>query len=499
MTASPLSSANRFQRALSRVIRAGAPLVWLETDEEARATQLVEAVASGLERPLHRWSAASGLDGAGQTPMHQALQKAALSGRMVLLCDPQPDPIERRTIVEHALDGAGCVLLLGAPEGLRERARVVALERPDTAELETLARQAIAELGPRWSSRSDLAQCAPELARVGLGLGHEQFAQLLAEALLEEVPRDDIQPLGQRLARSLAGAKSSALDPRGSLTMEAAVPLAELGGLAGLKGWLSRRARAFEPAARRAGIPAPKGVLLVGPQGCGKSLGARAIAGALALPLLRLDVGRVFGSSVGESERNARHLTLVIDRLAPCVVWLDEVDKGLAGLGASRSDAGTGGRVLATLLTWLNDRERPSFVVATANDIERLPPELMRRGRLDETFFVDLPDAEGRAAICRIHLLDRPGRVLGEAPPLADEPGAFIALAEAAEGFSGAEIEGALTEARLAAFDRASHLAASDFEQALADTVPLSRSRAGALQALRQWAETRARPAGGHR
>lgn len=498
MTNPALTSAQRFTQALGKVMRAGARLVWLETEEEARATELVEAVSEQLGRPLSRWSSATGLDGSRRVGVREAVEKAAPPSRIVMLCEPQLDPVDHRLVVEHGLaHESGCIVLFGAPESLRRHARVVRLERPDASELQRVAAEGIEQLGPTWSTRPDLEGAAAELGRVGLGLGRDQFAQLLAEALLEEAPLDDPQPLGDRVVRRLGREKSSTLDPRGQLSVETPVPLDELGGLEGLKRWLERRARAFEPSARAAGIPVPKGILLVGPQGCGKSLGARAVAAALDLPLLRLDMGRVFAASVGESERNTRQLTTIVDRLAPCVVWLDEVDKGLAGLSASRSDAGTGGRVLATLLTWLNDRERASFVVATANDIERLPPELTRRGRLDETFFVDLPDAASRAEICRIHLLARPARVLGHAPPLRGEPEAFSSLAAAADGFSGAEIEGAIVEARLAAFDRGEPISVDDFAEALAATIPLSRARARELGALRTWAATRARPAGG--
>jgi SpoVK/Ycf46/Vps4 family AAA+-type ATPase len=264
-----------------------------------------------------------------------------------------------------------------------------------------------------------------------------------------------------------------------------------LGGLPGLKAWLRRRALALHPAARAAAIADPRGVLLVGVQGCGKSLAARVCADILGLGLVRLDPGRLFGGTVGESEANLRRLTAAAERLAPVVLWIDELDKGLVGSEGAASDAGTAARVL----TWLQERARPVFVVATANRVDALPPELLRRGRLDETFFVDLPGPDERAAIAEIHLVTAPQRRLGRAPPLADPLPDLLATARAADGLSGAEIEGAVTEARLDAFAEGRPLAAADLARGLDATIPLSRSRAPEIAGLRAWAERLARRA----
>lgn len=269
----------------------------------------------------------------------------------------------------------------------------------------------------------------------------------------------------------------------------------ELGGLEHFKAWLQRRALALDPGARAQGVPYPRGALLVGVQGCGKSLAARVCAGVLGLPLFRLEPGRIFQGTVGASEQRLERVLSAIDRMAPVTLWIDELDKGLAGSEGSASDGGTSSRVVGRLLTWLQERERPVFVIATANDPSRLPAELLRRGRLDEVFFVDLPDADARARILEIHLQVRPARELGEAPPLADSVEAYTQLARAAEGFSGAELEAALIEARLDAFARREPLAAKDLERALAATIPLSRSRRESIDALRQWAQDRTRSA----
>ncbi|MBK9755436.1 MAG: AAA family ATPase [Nannocystis sp.] len=295
------------------------------------------------------------------------------------------------------------------------------------------------------------------------------------------------RPPGRRQGRGAA--------PRRPARARRSCPRGHARRTPGLKAWLRRRALALHPAARAAAIADPRGVLLVGVQGCGKSLAARVCADILGLGLVRLDPGRLFGGTVGESEANLRRLTAAAERLAPVVLWIDELDKGLVGSEGAASDAGTAARVLGGLLTWLQERARPVFVVATANRVDALPPELLRRGRLDETFFVDLPGPDDRATIAEIHLVAAPQRRLGRAPPLADPLPDFLATARAADGLSGAEIEGAVTEARLDAFAEARPLAAADLHRALAATIPLSRSRAAEVAALRSWATRFARPA----
>ena len=202
---------------------------------------------------------------------------------------------------------------------------------------------------------------------------------------------------------------------------------ANVGGLAVLKDWLNKRAMAFTDEARAFGLPAPKGILLLGVQGCGKSLCAKAVSRLWQLPLLRFDMGRMFGSLVGSSEENVRRAIAVAESVAPAILWVDEIDKAFAGSqGSGATDGGTTARVFGTFLTWLSEKTAPVFVVATANDISQLPPELLRKGRLDEIFFVDLPSEEERAEIFRIHLAKR-----GRDPEHFDLP----ALVDSQQGF----------------------------------------------------------------
>ena len=260
-----------------------------------------------------------------------------------------------------------------------------------------------------------------------------------------------------------------------------------VGGLAQVKDWLAKRASALSDAARDFGLPAPKGMLLLGVQGCGKSLCAKAVSNAWQVPLLRFDIGRVFGSLVGSSEENVRRAIAVAESVAPAVLWVDEIDKAFAGSQWSAlADGGTTARVFGTFLTWLSEKTVPVFVLATANDISQLPPELLRKGRLDEIFFVDLPDAAERLEILSIHLRKR-----------NRDPAGFDldALTRASAGYSGAEIEEAVVSALFDAFHARQQLETGHILTALEQSVPLARTMSEQMDRLRQWAVGRARNA----
>jgi AAA+ superfamily predicted ATPase len=239
-------------------------------------------------------------------------------------------------------------------------------------------------------------------------------------------------------------------------------------GLDNLKGWLSKRSLAFSDRATEFGLPPPKGVLLLGVQGCGKSLCAKAASSLWKLPLLRMDIGRMFGSLVGSSEENMRRAVQTAESVAPAILWVDEIDKAFAGaVGSGGSDAGTASRVFGTFLTWLSEKTAPVFVIATANDISQLPPELLRKGRVDEIFFVDLPNDGERREVFRIHLQKR-----GRDPGLFD----LQVLSQGSDGFSGAEIEEAIISGLFDAFSKGQELTADILKNSLAETVPLSKT-----------------------
>ncbi len=267
---------------------------------------------------------------------------------------------------------------------------------------------------------------------------------------------------------------------------EAKEEFGQIGGMETLKDWLKKRGGAFTDKAKEFGLPRPKGLLILGVQGCGKSLTCKAIAGLWKMPLLRLDMGAIFGGIVGQSEENMRRAIKTAEAVAPCVLWLDEIEKGLSGTQSSNvSDAGTTARVFSTFLTWLQEKTKGVFVAATANNISMLPPELLRKGRFDEIFFVDLPSARERREIFAIHLKKR-----------KRDPAKFdvAELTSLSAGFSGAEIEQIVVEGLSEAFYQDRDVSQDDLKKAITALVPLSKTMREDIDGLRAWAQTRARP-----
>jgi SpoVK/Ycf46/Vps4 family AAA+-type ATPase len=263
-----------------------------------------------------------------------------------------------------------------------------------------------------------------------------------------------------------------------------------IGGLDELKRWLRSRGRAFSEAARQFGLPNPKGLLLVGVPGCGKSLTAKAVAAEWKMPLLRFDLGKVFGGLVGQSEENMRRATKMAEAVTPCVLWIDEIEKGLAGSRGGMGDSGVTQRVFGTLLTWMEENPKQVFLIATANDIEGLPPELLRKGRFDEVFFIDLPTPQERANVLAIHLTKHH----------RDYRDFDIARhATASDGFSGAELEQAVISAMYLAFAEGENARLEDrhLEKAISECRPLSQSMAARIERLRAEAREKWRWASG--
>lgn len=260
-----------------------------------------------------------------------------------------------------------------------------------------------------------------------------------------------------------------------------------VGGMVLLKQWLNKRSKAFSEKARAFGLPEPKGLLLLGVQGAGKSLVAKAVASQWHLPLLRLDLGRVFSELVGSSENNIRGALRLAESVAPCVLWIDEIEKGLGGVASSHnSDAGTTARIFASILTWMQEKQAPVFVIATANDVSMLPPEMLRKGRFDEIFFVDLPQIQERREIFAIHLARR-----------NRNPRRFNldVMAQVSAGFSGAEIEQVIVAGLYDAFEEDREITTEDIINNIKATVPLSQTMEHEISRLRRWGRTHARPA----
>jgi hypothetical protein len=471
-------------------VRAGAGLVAIETRDEPRALDLLRHVARETLRPLFIWTATRGLsrgdresaiDGSFDQPLELLRHiDQRRDGGIFVLADFQPwldDPVIARMLRELARNDVAAtrtLVLIGAelrlPEPLRARAMRFELQPPARDELESMVR----EQASGWSDGRGKAQA--EVCEEALQALVDNLAGLTmkdARRLARNAIYDD-GVLGPADLPELMKAKFELLDPGGALSFELETErFADVAGLPNLKRWLDPRAAVFRAADPPPGLDPPRGLLLLGVQGCGKSLTARAIAGRLGVPLLQLDAGALYDRFHGESERRLRESLAAADRLAPCVLWMATGD----------NDGGTSRRMLATLLTWMAERKSRVFLAATANDISRLPPELVRKGRFDEIFFLDLPDLEVRAEILRIHLRRR-----GLKPELYD----VDTLARHSEGFSGAELEHAVVAGQYAAHGDGAVLSNTHILDAIRGTRPLAVVMAEPIAALRQWARTRA-------
>jgi AAA+ superfamily predicted ATPase len=486
---------------LQTYLRAGHPGIAVISSEEARAEAEIASACSDLGRRLHAWSSTEGLVDTAEgrvTPCPdplEALQQldglfAAEDPRhVVLLRDLQPhldqgDPMLVRRIKDtlrvaksngHALVLLGCRLKL--PAELEHEITAVDFSLPGPEQL-----GAVLDGIVRSAKIANLHEVLRESAlQAALGLTTPEAENAFALSVVETNGID---------SRVVAREKARTLRRNGLVeVVEAATSLDHVGGLEQLKEWLRRRAGAFSESAKSYGLPAPKGLLIVGIPGTGKSLTAKATAGAFGLPLLRLDMGRVFGGVVGQSEANLRAVIQTAEAVAPCVLWIDEIEKGFSGSQSSGStDGGTSSRVFGSFLSWMQEKQKPVFVVATANDVSKLPPEFLRKGRFDEMFFVDLPDGHERAAIWDI-VIARHGR----------DPKGFdrAELARACDQFTGAEIEAAFIDALHEAYAEGEEPSAKKhLVPAMTRTVPLARLMDDRIAALRQWSKGRARPAG---
>ncbi len=486
------------QQDLVALLASRVPIVVLETRDEARALALVAGAAQQAgSLPVFRWTITEGL---GRQDVHLGppqrfntepadvlgFVRGTDLGGVYVLVDFHPYLDEPRHVRLLKDIGQGyahvprtVVLLSHAVEVPVELEHLVArttVAVPDRAERAEVVDRAIAE-ATRARARPLLVDPhARDLLIENLGGLSVGEAERLARGAVADgalVPSD---------LPAVMQAKYALLNRGGVLSYEHDVPdVDDLGGMAALVRWLRLRRAAFDGSG--AGLEPPRGVLLVGVQGCGKSMAAKAAAGVFGVPLLHLDLAAVHNKYVGESERILRETLATADVLAPCVVWVDEVEKALAD-----DESGAARRVLGTLLTWLAERRSSAFVVATANDVSALPPELVRKGRFDELFFVDLPDPAARAHILRVHA-GRRGLALDDAQAAA--------LAGASDGFSGAELEHAVVSARYAAHDGGGAVTADHVLGELRATRPLSVVMAERIAALRSWATGRTVPASG--
>lgn len=354
------------------------------------------------------------------------------------------------------------------PDELRDEAVIVDFPLPAASDLTSELDRLIASTSGITNELT--APGRERLAQSALGLTAAQARRAFAKAIVRDSVLDD------RDIPAVLAEKKAVIRQSEALEYYAAEESPDdVGGLETLKHWLVLRERAFGKEAAAFGLPAPKGIALIGIPGTGKSLTAKMISAQWRLPLLRLDVGALFGSLVGESEERVRRALRLAETVAPCVLWIDELEKSLASGG---NDGGTSQRVFGTLLTWMQEKAKPVFVVATANDVTALPPEVLRRGRFDEVFFLDLPTDSERREILTVHLRKR-----------RRDPGLFdiAALAAATEGFVGAEIEQAVIDALYSGFSQGRDISTQDVASAAQALVPLSRSQREVIDGLRSW------------
>jgi SpoVK/Ycf46/Vps4 family AAA+-type ATPase len=503
------------------------PIVILETVEETRAVRLVHAAALPLNLAVFEWTIASGLVRCGNeagAPAHRftpttrmAAKYSAESTAQAIYNSRDPsqalsnlesisteavfilkdfhrhmaDPVvvrKLRDVGQEFSNNRRTVVItaptIEVPPELASLVEFLELPLPDMQRLRQMVEEVFMRLAQshdlhRTLDSADLGAVAENLR----GLTEEEADRAISHSI---VNRRGLTP---ETVTDVLDAKKELLRHSGSLEfIDASDKLAGVGGLDNLKQWLAQRRGSWEDSARKFGLDPARGVIILGVQGCGKSLCARAIAGEWNLPLVKFDSAAIFDKYIGESEKHIEKVFRVAEVLAPCVLWIDELEKVFAGSGADSAsvDAGVSSRLLGSFLSWMQDRRAPVFVAATCNNVIALPPELIRKGRFDELFFVDLPSQLERKQIVGLQL-SKHNRMAASFD--------LDRIATAARGFSGAEIEAAVQSALYSAYSKKQELSTQILMDVISQTVPLSVTRAEEIEAQRAWAKTRAVPA----
>lgn len=479
-----------FADDLSLLIRARYPIIYIATSEEERAEAAIAHCAKDQgSRSLYVWDFVDGYQGnlndAGfgrRNPLQalELIEKLPASAAAIFVLrdyhrflDDIAVSRKLRNLTRLLKAQPKNVIILSPqlsiPEDLSELITVLDFALPAASDIRLEVERLLAATGASLSNA-----LVDEVVRSCQGLSLERIRRVLSRAIAAHgaFQASDLDLILEEKRQSIRQTQILDFHP-------ATEQISDIGGLDNLKDWLLRRGSAFSERARQYGLPHPRGLLLIGIQGTGKSLTAKAIAHHWHLPLLRLDVGRLFGGLVGESESRTRQMIQLAEALAPCIMWIDEIDKAFGGIDG-RSDSGTTSRVFGTFITWMAEKTSPVFVVATANNIQSLPPEMLRRGRFDEIFFVGLPSQEEREAIFNVHLSRlRPHNLAAyDLPRLAYET----------PDFSGAEIEQALVEAMHIGFSQNRDFTTDDVLEAASQIVPLARTAQEQIEALQAWA-----------
>lgn len=491
------------EKELDIFIRARYPLIYVVSYEEQRILKVLSRLASERDKQLFVWSVTSGIrraedhnkiDEATRDPLVALnhIERQTYPAIFVLhdfhsYLNDQTVLRKLRELMSNLKDTYETIVILSPilniPVELEKDLAVVEFDLPSKTDLRKMFDEIIEIISKTGEVKLDLTdEVKDELVSAAMGLTLNEAENAFAKAIVAD------KTLGPADVKRILSEKEQVIKKSGILeyynTQES---LANIGGLDIVKDWVMKRCIGFSDKAKDFGLPEPKGILLIGVQGCGKSLTCKAIASLWKMPILRFDVGRVFSGIVGSSEDNMRRAIRTAESVAPTILWIDEIEKSLSGVQSSNfSDSGTSARVFSTFLTWLQEKQKPVFVVATANNIQLLPPELLRKGRFDEIFFIDLPKAEERKEIFSIHIRKR-----------KRDPANFdlVRLSRESDGFSGAEIEQVVISALFDAFVRGGELTTDDMVLNIKATVPLSQTMREEIAGLRSWASTRARMA----
>lgn len=479
-----------FRDEFELLLRARYPIIYIPTREEERIETAIAQVAKQQgNRAIYTWDFVDGYQGNpnevgfGKRNPLQALELVeklpAAAATIFILRDYQrflDDVSISRKLrnLARLLKSQPKNLIIIAPqiaipEELSEVMTVLEFPLPTAGEIRDEVERLLSATGHPLERRS-----LDDLVRSCQGLSVERIRRVLARAIAlhGEVRPEDVDLILEEKRQTIRQTQILDFYPT-------VANISDIGGLDNLKDWLLRRGGAFSDRAREYGLPHPRGLLLVGIQGTGKSLTAKAIAHHWHLPLLRLDVGRLFAGLVGESESRTRQMIQLAEALAPCILWIDEIDKAFSGFD-SKGDGGTTSRVFGTFITWMAEKTSPVFVVATANNIQSLPPEMLRKGRFDEIFFVGLPTRDERRAIFEVHL--------SHLRPQTVKQYDLDRLAYETPDFSGAEIEQTLIEAMHIGFSQDRDFTTDDVLEAASQIVPLARTAQEQIQALQDWA-----------
>ncbi|WP_341279247.1 AAA family ATPase [Paenibacillus sp. FSL H8-0537] len=506
-----------FKRHLSNLMRARFPFIYIPTWEEERALSVIDSAVKNealikTVRKVFIWSMTDGLAEEGQRGREESksplrcleMIEASEEAAVFVLKDfhvflggggkPADHQIIRKIrdlipALKRSINPKNVIILsptLTLPSDLQKEITIVDFELPTFVEMKSML---IEMVEANQASGRIVIDLTPEdlerLAKAALGLTLHEAENAFALAMVEDgkLDKHDVEIILEEKRQIIK--KSEILE-----FIKSDLKIEDVGGLENLKRWLLKRNKSWLDSAAEYGLPAPKGVLITGVPGCGKSLIAKAISAMWKLPLLRLDVGQIFSGIVGSSEENMRKAIKTVEAISPSILWIDEIEKGFSGMTGS-GDSGTSNRVFGTFLTWMQEKTKPVFVIATANNIHALPAEMLRKGRFDEIFFVDIPTYKERKDIFRLHIVKRlkSPKSVGDFQ-LTDEH--LDLLASMTEGYVGAEVEQIVISAMFEAFSEDRSIQFEDFRKSIQTMVPLSVTQAEQIQGIREWANVRA-------